>query len=365
MIISTQEELEAIVPSLESAKSVAIDTEFERRTTYYPVLSLVQLNINQEIYLVDVHAKKLDLQPLSRWWADPNSVKIFHAGYQDIAILNHAIKVRASNVFDTQIASQLLGINEQISYEKLVALKLTAKLTKAHQQSNWLRRPLLATQLEYAKADVLYLPELYKQLNSEIIKLSREKWLMPKFNLLANSQLERDLEYSWISMLSSQANELSRIRLKNLFVWREVRAQELNRPPSHLLSNHYLNQISLGLTMPKDLSKDVPRIIREEIEEVLELCSSIQSSFTKEELRRIRVQCLSRLEQSRLFYLKESLRTRAATLNIAPSFLANKDEMREAVVLFTMGEVEKSTILNDWRQEFTRDIINHLGSVRA
>lgn len=45
--------------SLGEDKNVSVDTEFTRTKTYYPILDLVQICIDDTIYIVDPHTLKL------------------------------------------------------------------------------------------------------------------------------------------------------------------------------------------------------------------------------------------------------------------------------------------------------------------
>lgn len=57
--VRTEDELYELIDEIDSVDVVALDTEFIKRTTYYPILALVQVNTGRAIYLVD--APRLDL----------------------------------------------------------------------------------------------------------------------------------------------------------------------------------------------------------------------------------------------------------------------------------------------------------------
>ena len=54
------------------------------------------------------------------------------------------------NIFDTQLAHSLLSDDYSIGYQALVEKKLDIVLEKKETRSNWLRRPLSSSQLQYA-----------------------------------------------------------------------------------------------------------------------------------------------------------------------------------------------------------------------
>src|SRR5262249_32145598 len=65
---------------------IAIDTEFMRERTYWPILCLVQVAGPEEAVAIDVLASGIDLAPLLTLMADQNILKVFHAARQDIEI---------------------------------------------------------------------------------------------------------------------------------------------------------------------------------------------------------------------------------------------------------------------------------------
>ena len=77
------------------------------------------------------------------------------------------------NIFDTQLAHSLLSDDYSIGYQALVE-KTRYSTRKGETRSNWLRRPLSSSQLQYAALDVEYLIHLYddqKELLSNDCKL--------------------------------------------------------------------------------------------------------------------------------------------------------------------------------------------------
>src|SRR5580704_9857372 len=71
------------------AEFVAIDTEFMRERTYWPILCLVQVAGPDEAVAIDALAPGIDLAPLLELMADPATLKLFHAARQDLEIFFH------------------------------------------------------------------------------------------------------------------------------------------------------------------------------------------------------------------------------------------------------------------------------------
>src|SRR5437660_5453137 len=89
------------------ADFVAVDTEFMRVRTYWPILCLVQIAGPEEAVAVDALAPGIDLAPLLALMADRSILKVFHAARQDIEIFFNLSSSVPAPLFDTQIAAMV------------------------------------------------------------------------------------------------------------------------------------------------------------------------------------------------------------------------------------------------------------------
>ena len=80
---------------------VAIDTEFERRRTYRPILSIVQLKKNNdETIIYDVYShKNKDLTDLIEILRNNNVVKVIHSARQDVEAIFYRFNIAMKNIF--------------------------------------------------------------------------------------------------------------------------------------------------------------------------------------------------------------------------------------------------------------------------
>ena len=173
--IANQENLEAFVRRAASSSVLAIDTEFLREKTYYANLCLLQLATDTEVAVVDPFAIE-DLAVVVPLLEDPSIVKLFHAGSQDLEILYRELGVLPSPLFDTQVAATLLGHTQQIGYGPLVHSLCGVNLKKSDSFTDWSRRPLSDSQLEYAADDVVYLPKMYRIMRERLGELLGSHW---------------------------------------------------------------------------------------------------------------------------------------------------------------------------------------------
>ena len=133
-------------------KVLAIDTEFIRDNTYYPILCLVQIAGEDFAAAIDP-LSGIDMKPIWDLLSNENILKVFHSGRQDIEIFFNLTGKIPKPIYDTQIASMFCGMGDQVGYERLVDKFLGLSINKENQFTNWLQRPLTKCQLDYAISD--------------------------------------------------------------------------------------------------------------------------------------------------------------------------------------------------------------------
>ena len=183
--IANQENLAAFAERTMHSSVLPIDTEFLREKTYYAKLCLIQLATDDETAIVDPFAVD-DLKVLAPVLRNENVMKLFHAGNQDLEILLREVGVLPHPLFDTQVAAALLGHTQQIGYAALVHAECGVTLKKIDSFTDWSRRPLSDSQLEYAADDVVYLPRMYERMRAQLVELGRLSWLDRDFEDLAD-----------------------------------------------------------------------------------------------------------------------------------------------------------------------------------
>ena len=171
-VIVDQARLEAIVPEMLDQPTYAVDTEFHRERTYYPRVALVQINWGTGMALIDPLA--VSLEPLAAVLDGPG-LAVMHASSQDLEVMTRACGTLPGRLFDTQIAAGFTGLRSP-SLAALHDKLLGIRLPKGDRLTDWLRRPLTETQLEYAASDVSHLLEIHRLLDETV---RRERgWLI-------------------------------------------------------------------------------------------------------------------------------------------------------------------------------------------
>ena len=247
--IQDQKSFDSIIEDIESQKILGLDTEFIWRNTYYPKLSLIQVSTLNKIYIIDCIT--INISELGKILENKNIIKIFHAIRGDSSVLYNCLGIKTNNIFDTQLAEEVLTKNEgiQISYKKLVKKYCLKNISKSETNSDWDKRPLREKQLAYAAEDVRYLHTIMKiQYN----KLKRSKSL-EKFNIKCDHEKnlgEENFFKSRLKRFRKKNKNITKVDIE-IFSWREDQAKKLNVPPSHIFEDRDLKKIKKNLDKKK------------------------------------------------------------------------------------------------------------------
>lgn len=243
--ISTTHELEKACRLLSSAPYVAVDTEFMREQTFWPVLCLIQVAAPGHELIVDPMAADLDLSPFWQLMGNDQVVKVFHAARQDIEIVWSEAGLVPGPVFDTQVAAMVCGFGESISYVNLVK-RITGKdLDKSSRFTDWSRRPLSEKQLTYALGDVTHLRDVYEHLSDQLASSGRAQWLAEEMSLLTDpGTYEIQPEDAWRRLKARVRNRKAMAVLMELAAWRERLAQAQDVPRGRILRDEALYDIA-------------------------------------------------------------------------------------------------------------------------
>jgi ribonuclease D len=225
---------------------LAVDTEFMRERTYWPILCVVQVAGPGEAVAIDALAPGIDLAPLLALMNDPASLKLFHAARQDLEIFFHLSGAVPQPLFDTQIAAMVCGFGDSASYETLVRKLAGASLDKASRFTDWSHRPLTERQIDYALGDVIHLRTVYERLQQRLAKNGRADWFAEEMVALINPSLYRaDPAEAWRRFrLRGKADSRFLAVLRALAAWRETAAQQRDLPRGRVLRDEALIEIA-------------------------------------------------------------------------------------------------------------------------
>ena len=232
----------------------AIDVEMVWERTFYPALGVIQLGFSRrECHLVDAVALEGRLAPLGELLAG-STVKILHDAPQDLTVLRAATGASPRSIFDTRVAAGFAGLPHTVSLRDLLRELFGVELEKTETRTDWLRRPLTATQTGYAEDDVRYLVDAREELLRRAVAAGVEDWLQEELAGLDDPALyeERDPREAFRRVKGYgklQGRELAVLR--ELAAWREAAARELDRPRGQVASDKLL--LLLAQRQPAEL----------------------------------------------------------------------------------------------------------------
>jgi DNA polymerase I len=175
-VIKTADELRCAIESMWSLSAVGLDTETTDLDPYTSRLRLIQLATPNGVAVIDLDAFStgLDddlrnthsLEPLRQLLQAPRPIKIAHNAKFDAKFIKHKLGADINGLFDTLLASQLVGagdIEERHGLETVASRYLNQVIDKTERLSNW-NFELSEAQLEYAARDAAVLLPLREKL---------------------------------------------------------------------------------------------------------------------------------------------------------------------------------------------------------
>jgi ribonuclease D len=262
-MVTTTQGLAALLDRLLTEPVVAVDTESNSLYAYHERVCLIQFSIPSKDYLLDPLSID-DLSPLGALFSAPDIVKVFHAAEYDVMVLRRDFDFEFSNLFDTMLASRIVGW-PRYGLGSLLEEHFGIQTDKRLQRTNWGRRPLSRTELEYAQLDTHYLLELRARLLDELRAKGRLAEAEGTFERVTQSTwTERtfDPDGFWRLKGARELEASALAVLRALYIYRDRRAEAMNRPPFKVLSDRVL--VTLSQDRPRSLSalsqiKGIPR----------------------------------------------------------------------------------------------------------
>ncbi|OOF50602.1 ribonuclease D [Rodentibacter genomosp. 1] len=246
-LITTNQSLVEICQLARQKSVVALDTEFMRVSTYFPKLGLIQIYDGEHISLIDPLAIT-DFSPFIALLADSNVLKILHSCSEDLLVFLQEFEQLPQPMIDTQIMARFLGLGNSVGLAKLALKYLNTEVDKGATRTNWMKRPLSDTQLQYAAGDVYYLLPIYHCLQQE---LSTTPWqnavqLDCDLALMKTKKLQdRDIEKAYLEIPNVwKLNPLELTRLKILAKWRQEVAMMRDLALSYVVKSESLWKVA-------------------------------------------------------------------------------------------------------------------------
>ncbi|HKO99717.1 MAG TPA: DNA polymerase [Pyrinomonadaceae bacterium] len=228
-VIKTEEELRRAVEALSAHQAIGLDTETTELDPYTGRLRLIQLATPDGVRIIDLDAfsnggpdnlrQSPALTPLRNLLAAARPIKIAHNAKFDAKFIKHTLGTDLGGLFDTLLASQLIGagdIEERHGLATVAERYLNEFVDKSERLSNW-DFELSESQLEYAARDAAILLPLRDKLRERLLSESLRdvaqlefECVMPVVDIeLAGFYMHKDRWLEQLAIVERRRAELS------------------------------------------------------------------------------------------------------------------------------------------------------------
>ena len=356
---------EALGPLLDAARAegrCAIDTEFVWERTYAPGLCLVQIATAERLAVVDP-VEGAPLEPVAELMADPAVEKVMHAPSGDLAafVLHH--DVRPQHVYDTQLAAGFAGYGGTLSLERLLEASVRVRLRHDEGFTDWQRRPLTPTQVEYAADDVRYLLAAADALRKRLGSQGREAWVAEELEARygPDAALVQDPETAWRRVAGrGKVRSEGLAALRAAAAWREREARRRDLPAAWLVKDATLVELARRRpATPKDAESVRGLQIRRgrQLDELLATLADpgpppeADAELPGDVRRRIRVV---------LPLASAVLQARCAAAGVASELVATRADLESFIAGQAVDSDRPHPLLTGWRRELAGESLLRL-----
>lgn len=236
--------VDAFLDEIGPCTEIAIDTEGASFHKFLDRIYLLQLSTRERSAIIDPLLTG-KLRRLGSLLEDRTVEVVFHDADYDLRLLRQDYGWKVTNIFDTRVAAQLLGI-KSFGLAALLEQYFDVKLDKKHQRADWSMRPLPEDMLEYAAQDTRFLLQLRDHLRGQLEKKGRLHWAKEEFALLESTRWEPGPDPEAFLRIKG-ARDLTRRELallRELAAWRDSAARDLDRATFRVIGNETLLEIA-------------------------------------------------------------------------------------------------------------------------
>ncbi|HUH03030.1 MAG TPA: HRDC domain-containing protein [Kofleriaceae bacterium] len=360
LVVTEDARVAEISARIADAGRLYFDLEFVSEARLVPELALLQVAWGAAdagcAALIDCVA--CDPSPVFALISAPEIQIVAHAAKQDLGLLATRYQVRATQLWDTQIAAAFVGLGDQIGYGKLVKEIAGLELDKGQQFTAWLTRPLTPDQLEYALNDVRYLPQIWDTLRGRLEERGRLEWVREESLLLAEGSVGTLADQEVYTSIKGWRGLDPRAAgsLRALAAWRQQTARDKNKPLSWVLPDKAM----LDLCRARARSESDLRRVR---------------GIGDGTVRRYGAEILERIQEGArrpiprdphggpaalsphgvvwAAVVSAMVQSRCAEAEVAPRFAGTRADVEALVAWFEAGTADESEIslLQGWRRE--------------
>jgi len=237
-------EVDRFLTEISNVKELALDTEGASFHRFLDRIYLLQISTRDQSAIIDPLPIGSPAK-LGQLLESKNVEVVFHDADYDLRLLHQDYGWHATNIFDTRVASQLLGI-KSFGLAALLEQFFEVKLDKKHQRADWSMRPLTPDMLAYAAQDTRYLLQLKDHMKGELKRRGRMHWAEEEFARLEGTRWEAEDGMEGFLRIKG-ARDLSRRELavlREVANWRNAVAAQLDRATFRVMGNEVLLEIA-------------------------------------------------------------------------------------------------------------------------
>ena len=273
--IKNNKELDQFITKIKNKKKFFFDTEFERRSTYQAIISIVVIFDGKNIGIIDCLEKNINFKKIFKFLNKKNITLVIHSCRQDLEIFLSVVKKILFTVFDTQIAALFNSYDDRPSYKKLVQDFCKITLDKSLQSGGWLKRPISNERINYLINDVYYLKIIFNKLNNKLIKKDKLKL----FNKLIKEEIFKISHEDYPAIFKKKLGNdiLNNNKFIKIISFRNKIAKKINLPKNWVFSD---KEIIRNIKNEK-ISIISENLKKTEIKNLTKLITNFKKNFNK------------------------------------------------------------------------------------
>jgi ribonuclease D len=368
ILIETKHQLVDMITALKNSPIIGVDTESNSLYEYQEKICLIQFSSEDKDYIVDTIMLK-DISNLDEIFSSNKIEKVFHAAEYDLMCLKRDYQFEFINLFDTMVASRILGF-KSFGLSSLLNDFFHIDVEKKYQRANWGIRPLPDEMIAYAQMDTHFLIKLRSILQKKLVE--QRKWDLASEDFKRLTFIEafinnKNHDHYWRIIKGNVLTPQQENVLIELFFLREGLAEQSNRPPFKVFGNQVI--LEIAKKMPNNISQLEsivglsPRLIQKYGEKIIKAISIGASNVTnnKKEKNRPDSRYLMKYDA-----LKQWRKQKAIELDVESDIVLPKDHLEQIAHLkkSEISEIQKIMENIPYRFErFGKEILNVLGEL--
>jgi len=367
-LITEQGEFDELCSHIREEGIVAFDTEFVSEFTHRPELALLQFATPKQVAAVDPY----EVRNLDSWWsimADDTTTVVVHGGQAEVRFCTTLAKQLPQLLIDVQIAEGMRSRSYPLGYVALVDRVLRRGVHGKETRTDWRRRPLTASQIQYALEDVKHVLEVWQRQRDSLDKLGRLSWAEAEFHRMVHEVHSESTRESW-----QRLPGIHRLSAREFAVaceiadWREQEAQKRDRPARRILRDDLIVELAKrqpltvdDLLVARDLNRTDYRRIAPDLIDCVTRAKKIPESDLPDPPRLQSVD-VGGDDHVLAQLLSIALTNRCTEMNVAKSIVGTSADLRDFVRWHLMGRPSghHPRLTIGWRAEVCGDLLSEL-----